>query len=132
MKQVALVLTLGLLIVVFAFGTYAPAQAAPAFEDPQLCINGQLLRVDPTTAPIDVWVVVGWNLDVDFDVANCGGDPALPTVSPNQVWTNGKKNKVEVTVKTDPKAKVLVTFDGKTKTEKADKHGWVEVKFNGK
>jgi hypothetical protein len=132
MKKVALLAILAVGAFVFAFSNYAPAIAAPAFEDPQLCVDGKLLRVDPTTAPIDVWVKVGHNLDVDFDVVNCGGNPDLPTVDPGQVSTDGKKNTVEVTVQTDPKARVIVLFDGKTKTPKANKDGWVNVKFKVK
>ncbi len=127
MKRIVLVLAL--LVSFVALGSTAPALAAPAFEDPQLCVEGRLLRVDPTTAPIDVWVVVGHNLDISFDVATCGGDPTLPTVDPSQVSTDGKKNRVEVTVQTDPKAKVVFFYDGVTKIKKADKHGTVEYKF---
>lgn len=126
MKKIALVLAF--VVSLFALGSHAPALAAPAFEDPQLCVDGKLLRVDPTTAPIDVWVVVGFNLSISYDVMSCGGNPNLPTVEPGQVWTNGKKNTLEVTVKTDPKAKVVFYFDGDTKTKKADKDGWVSAK----
>lgn len=131
MKHLRFVLALGAVLLVV--GSYAPrAAAAPAFEDPQLCVAGKLLRIDPTTAPIDVWVRVGPNVDIDFTVANCGGDSSQPTVDRSQVSTDGKKNKLEVTVQTDPKAKVVFNYGAKTKLMKADKSGLVIIKTKAK
>lgn len=131
MKHLRLVLAIGAVLLVL--GSYAPrAAAAPAFEDPQLCVAGKLLRIDPTTAAIDVWVRVGPNVAIDFTVANCGGDPSQPTVDPCQVTTDGKKNKLEVTVQTDPKAKVVFNYDGKSKLKKADQAGLLTIKTKAK
>lgn len=105
----------------------APVSAAPMFDDPQLCLNGKLLVVAPTTSMIDVFVVVGPDIVVDYVVTDCGGDPILPVVDPSQVTVGSKKNQVEVRVHTAPKTKVIITFDGNSKTFKSDKWGWVEV-----
>lgn len=111
----------------------APASAAPMFDDPQLCVNGKLLRVDPTTAPIDVFVQVGPNLTVDYVIENCGGDPNLPVVDAAQVEVGGHPNWMKVKVNTAPKTKVIFTFDGNEKSDKSNKAGWAEfkVKFKG-
>ncbi len=126
MKKLGTTLVVGaLLLIAAAFAL--PAHAGPMFDDPQLCINGKLFMAVPTTEAIDVFVEVGSNVTVDFNVANCGGDPNLPTVDPSQVTVGGKKNVATVRVQTAPKAKVLLSYDGKSKYFKADKHGWVEV-----
>lgn len=124
MKKLVLLFAVGALLL--SALSFAPrAFAARSFEDPQLCVNGKLLRVDPTTASIDVWVKVGPDVSVSFDVASCGGDPSLPAVEPSQVSYDGKKKHMEVRVQTDPKAQVVITYDCKTKLVKADKQGWV-------
>lgn len=131
MKNLLILLAVGA-VFVGLLSSYAPVQAGMMMDDPQLCVNGKLLRVDPVSAPIDVFVEVGSNLAVDFNVANCGGNPALPVVEASQVTVGDSKDKVEINVQTDPKAKVLVTFDGKSKEYKANKLGWVEVEFKVK
>lgn len=131
MRTLLILLAVGAFL--FALVSYAaPAAAAPMFDDPQLCVNGKLLRVDPTTDPIDVFVQVAPNLTVDYVVTNCGGDPNLPVVDPSQVSVGGKKNEMQVSIQTAPKAKVSVTFDGKTKLVKADKSGWADFKVKVK
>lgn len=127
MRTLFILLAVGVLFV--GFGVPALVRAAPAFEDPQLCVDGMLLRVDPTTDPIDVFVRVGEHLSVDYDVANCGGDPSLPVVDPSQVTVGGGDHELQIRVSTAPKAKVVATFDGKTKLDKADKYGWAKIKF---
>ena len=131
MKNLLILLAVGALLVGF-MSSYGPVSAAPMFDDPQLCVNGKLLIVDPTTAPIDVFVQVGSNVTVDFNVANCGGDPSLPIVEAAQVTVGGKANDMIVSASTAPKAKVFVSYDRKSKEYKADKDGWVEVKFTVK
>jgi hypothetical protein len=133
MKSVLALLATGaflLSVVVFT----APASAAPMFDDPQLCVNGKLLRVEPTTAPIDVFVQVGSNLTVDYVVENCGGDPNLPVVDAAQVEVGGHPNWMKVHVKTEPKTKVIFVFDGHTKIDKSNNAGWADfkVKFKSK
>jgi hypothetical protein len=125
MKNLVIALAVGALFLGLIV-TFAPAQAGFSFEDPQICLNGKLARVDPTTAAIDVWLKVGAGVDVDFNVINCGGNPDLPVIDPSQVSYGGKKNTVEVTVYTAPKAQVEFWYAGKGKTEKADKHGVIE------
>ncbi len=105
----------------------APVSAGPVFDDPQLCVNGKLLRVDPTDAPIDVFVKVGWNVTVDYNVVNCGGDPTLPVVDPAQVSVGGLKNLMQVRVETAPKTFVKFTFDGKVKWDKSNNAGVARV-----
>jgi hypothetical protein len=131
MKNLVIMLAIG----AFFFGLFlsaSPVKAAPAFEDPQLCVNGKLLRVDPTTSPIDVFVQVGANLTVDYNVESCGGDPNFPVLDSSQVSVGGRSNELEVRVQTDPKARAMVTFDGKSKLYKADKQGWIEADFKVK
>ncbi|MCG3139498.1 MAG: hypothetical protein HDKAJFGB_00373 [Anaerolineae bacterium] len=126
MKKLVLMLAVGALLLTAA--PFAlPARAAPMFDDPQLCINGKLFMAVPTTDAIDVFMEVGSNVTLDYNVVNCGGDPNLPVVDPAQVTVGGKKNVVTVRVQTAPKAKVLLSYDGKSKHFKADKYGWVEV-----
>lgn len=127
MRNLVIMLAVGALFLGL-FAAVSPVKAAPAFEDPQLCVNGKLLRVDPTTAPIEVWVQVGSALTVDYTVSHCGGDPELPVVDPAHVSVGGGKNEMVVSVLTDPKAKVVFTFDNRVKTVKADKQGWAEFK----
>lgn len=124
MKRLAWLLALGA-ILVFAFGTPAPARAALSFEDPQLCVNNQLLMVEPTTAGIEVWVRVGPELTVDFNVANCGGDPTLPAVTPDHVKYDGVKNRLEVAVKTKKFTNVLLHWNGNTHERNSGADGWV-------
>lgn len=132
MKNLVIMLAVGAFFLGLAV-TVLPVNASPAFEDPQVCLGREgdpdleLLRVDPTTAPIDVWLRVGPKVVVDYNVVNCGGDPTLPTVDPSQVSVGGDKYQVKVKVLTEPKAKVVFTFGDKSKTVKADKKGWVEV-----
>lgn len=127
MKKIALVFAVGALLV--ALGNYAlQAQAAPAFEDPQLCVGGELMRVDPTTAPIEVWVQVGDDVQVDSNVANCGGNSSEPIVDASHISNTGKKNTLEVTVLTDPNARVILNFDGDAKNHKANESGWAVFK----
>jgi len=112
-------LFLGLAIVAVLLGSVAlatPAFAAFSFEDPQLCVEGKLLRVDPTTAPMEVWVGVGKDVEVSFDVASCGGDPNLPVINPSQVKRNFLKHYAELVVRTSPGADVVIHWDGATNT----------------
>lgn len=131
MRTLLILLAVGALL--FALVSYAaPAAAAPMFDDPQLCVNGKLLVVEPTDAPIDVFVRVGSNVTVDYDVINCGGDPNLPVVDPSQVSVGGGKNELDVRVLTDPKTWVKFTFDGKVKWDKSNKLGLARAHYHAK
>lgn len=76
-------------------------------EDPQLCVNGELLTVIPAT-PEQVFVQVPKNAVVDFEVSNCGGNPDLGIVLPNQVSVL-RSNLMKVTARVPDGT--LVAFD---------------------
>jgi hypothetical protein len=109
------------------FAAAAPAYAVPVFEDPQLCLNGNLLRVDPTTQPIEVWVSAGSHVEADFDVENCGGDPNLPTVHPENFLNVGFGKIVTVVVKTKKHTDVVFHWDGDTFTKNSGNNKWIVV-----
>lgn len=126
MRYIVLLLAVGALFWGL-FATTSPALAG-VYEDPQLCVNGKLLRVDPTTAPIEVWVQVGPELTVDYTVVNCGGDPDLAVIDPSHVSVGGSGNQMAVKVQTEPRARVSISFGERSKIFKADKHGWIVVR----
>ncbi len=125
MKKIALVLVF--VVSLFALGSYASALAAPAFEDPQVCLNGQLLMIEPTTESIEVWLGVGPNVNVDFDILNCGGDPNLPVLEPSHVLHNQFGSWVEVAVKTKKHTNVLFHWGGQTYTKNSGYDKWIFV-----
>lgn len=127
MKFLALMLALGALLFA-AILTPPPARAALSFEDPQLCVNGKLLMIEPTTAGIEVWVRVGPDLTVDFDVLNCAGDVTLPVVAASHVTHDGKKNWLEVSVQTEKDTDIKVHWDGDTTVKKSGKDAWAYFK----
>ena len=124
MKHIAILAALG--AVLFAsFLTAAPAHAGLSFEDPQLCINGKLLMIEPTTASIEVWVIVGPKLDVDFDVTHCGGNPSLPVIAPDHVSHNGIGKWATALIKTKKHSDVSILWDGVTHTLNSGNDVWV-------
>ena len=127
MKRLALLLALGA-ILFSAFLTPAPARAALSFEDPQLCINGKLLMVEPTTAGIEVWVRVAPGMTVDFNVVNCGGDPNLPVVAGDHVYYNGKAKWIEAVVMTKKHTNVRFDWDGKSVIKNSGNDIWIYAK----
>ncbi|HZQ08658.1 MAG TPA: hypothetical protein VFD70_18900 [Anaerolineae bacterium] len=131
MKYFIAIFVLGALLLGLFVST-PTAWARPAFEDPQLCINDKLLIVEPTTAPVVVWVSVGRNVSVDFNVENCGGDPNLPVIEEDHVRFNGEKSKADIVVLTAPKTKVNFEYGDKSKTQKSDKFGLIDVEFKAK
>lgn len=124
-----------LLFALVAFGlatlvmlAYTPsASAAPAFEDPQICLNGKLLMVEPTNAPIEAWLDVGPGVHVDFNVANCGGDPNLPIFAANHVLHANIGNWATLAVKTRKHTDVSVLWDGNTYTFNSGRNNWIFV-----
>lgn len=126
MRYIVLLLAVGALFLGI-LASASPAMAS-AWEDPQLCVNGKLLRVDPVNAPIEVWVQVGSDLAVDYVVANCGGDPNLPVLDESHVSVGGSGNQMAVKVQTEPRARVSISFGERSKIFKADKHGWIVVR----
>ncbi len=126
MRIPVLLITVGALVAGLLV-TAAPALAVPVFEDPQLCLNGKLLRVDPTTAPIEVWVSAGRQVTPDFNVVNCGGDPSLPTVHPENYLNVGVGKWVTIAVKTKKKTDVVFQWDGETFVKNSGKDKWIVV-----
>lgn len=127
MKRLALVLAIGAVIFSSLLNA-APARAALSFEDPQLCVNGKLLMIEPTTAGIEVWVRVGPDLVVDFDVTHCGGDPSLPVIAPDHVSHNGKTKWLEAAVLTKKHTDVVFDWNGNTTTKNSGSDFWVYAK----
>ena len=117
-------------IVALLFASFlnpAPARAALSFEDPQLCVNGNLLMVEPTTAPIEVWVKAGSALTLDFDVAHCGGDPTLPVIDQDHVKRGGPKHELSGKIKTKKYTNVLIHWQGATYTKNSGPDGLIFV-----
>lgn len=127
MKRISLLLALGA-ILFSAFLTPSAARAALSFEDPQLCVDGRLLMVEPTTAGIEVWVRVGPQTALDFNVVNCGGDPTLPVVQADHVYTDGKAKWLEVLVMTKKHTNVKFDWDGTQVTKNSGNDIWVYAK----
>lgn len=124
MKRVALVLAIGALLT--AFVTLAsPAYAVPVFEDPQVCLNGNLLMVEPTTAPIEVWVSAGRQVDVDLNITNCGGNPNLPALEADHVFNVGVGKWVTIAVETKKHTDVLFHWNGETITKNSGNNKWI-------
>ena len=124
MKYVAITLAIGA-IIFGAFLTPAPAKAALSFEDPQLCVNGKLLMVEPTTAGIEVWVRVGPKLTVDFDVTHCGGNPALPVIAPDHVSYDGIGKMMDGIIHTAKHTNVVILWNGHTSVRNSGPDEWI-------
>lgn len=131
MKRTALFLAFGaLLFTLVAFASRA--YAGPVFEDPQACLNGNLLMVEPTTAPIEVWVVAGKKVDVDLNIVNCGGNPAFPALEADHLSTGGGAKQVTVTVETATNTDVLFFWDGESFSKNSGNSNWVTVELKVK
>ena len=76
------------LVLLFSSAPTALAKSGWGLEDPQLCVNGQLLTVVPAR-PAEVFVTVPKGASVDFVVEDCGGDPTYKVVPSNHVFTLG-------------------------------------------
>lgn len=96
------------------------------WEDPQLCVNGELLTVVPAE-PSDVSVTLPLNATYDTDVASCGGDPTQGVIT--NVTKKGNGHKMEVTVQTTPGTVVTFAYNGDTETRSSG-GGKVKVKFD--
>lgn len=126
MKFVALTLAIGA-IIFGAFLTPAPAKAALSFEDPQLCVNGKLLMIEPTTAGIEVWVRVGPKLTVDFNVADCGGNPSLPVIPADHVSYDGPGKRLEGLIHTAKHTDVIIHWAGQTVVRNSGGDEWIRA-----
>jgi hypothetical protein len=124
MKFVAITLALGA-IIFGAFLSPAPAKAALSFEDPQLCVNGELLMIEPTTAGIEVWVRVGPEVTVDFNVADCGGNPSLPVIAPDHVSYDGSNSVLDSVIQTEDHTRVLIHWSGRRMTRNSGNDEWI-------
>jgi hypothetical protein len=98
-------------------------------EDPQLCVNGQLLTVAPAE-PADVFVIVPKDAKVEFSVDACGGDPTLGVVPIENVTFKGR-NMVRVTAETVNGTQVTFNWSGQTLTDIA-RRGEASAKFKTK
>lgn len=126
MKRIALLLAVGALLATF-FALASPAYAVPVFEDPQVCLNGKLLMVEPTTAGIEVWVSAGQQVDVDLDITSCGGDPTLPALEADHLLNVGVGEWVTIAVKTEKYTDVVFHWDGQTFTKNSGNNKWIVV-----
>jgi hypothetical protein len=118
--------------VLFLLLTNAPTASARngwGLEDPQLCVNGQLLTVVPAE-PADVFVTVPKNAHVDYVVESCGGDSTVGVVPPGNVTFKGG-NMLRVDAETDNGTEVAFTWNGQTVTDVA-KRGEASAKFKTK
>jgi hypothetical protein len=95
--------------------------APPAFarngwglEDPQLCVNGELLTVIPA-APSQVFVQVPMQATVDYAVENCGGDPTEGVVPSSNVNVQGA-NQMSVAAQVPDGTTVIFNWGGTTAT----------------
>ena len=113
MKKLALValLVFGIFALALVYKT-PTVSAAPAFEDPQICLNGKLLMVEPTTAPLEAWIDVGPGVHVDFNVAHCGGNPNLPVFAADHVLHTLPGNWGTLVVVTKKHTDVNILWDG--------------------
>lgn len=128
MKKILLGALLSLGIVSSILITRAPAaSAAPAFEDPQACLNGKLLMVEPTTAGIEAWLDVGPGVKVDLNVADCGGDPNQPAFAADHVLHTQVANWATLAVKTKKHTDVTVLWRGSTFTLNSGSDNWIVV-----
>lgn len=126
MKRVALVLAVGALLLT-SIALAAPAYAVPVFEDPQVCLNGNLLMVEPTTAAIEVWVSAGRKVDIDLDITNCGGNPNLPALEADHVLPVGVGKYVTIAVQTKKHTNVLFHWNGGTLVKNSGNNEWIIV-----
>lgn len=126
MKRIALLLAVGALLATFV-ASASPAYAVPVFEDPQVCLNGNLLMVEPTTAGIEVWVSAGRQVDVNLNVAECGGDPNLPVLAADHVLNVGVGKWVTIAVQTKKNTDVLFHWGGETFTKNSGNNKWIVV-----
>jgi len=125
MKRVALLLVVGALLYSF-IALASPAYAVPVFEDPQVCLNGNLLMVEPTTpAGIEVWISAGHKVEVDLDITSCGGDPNLPTLEADHILPIGVGKWVTIAVQTQKNTDVLFHWNGGTITKNSGNNEWI-------
>ena len=110
--------------IVVGFANAPVASARYGLEDPQLCINGVLLKVVPAV-PSDVTVVVPQEATVNSDVRACGGDPALGVITQ---YSFDKGPKIRVTAAAPDGTPVLFTYNGDSKLRVSD-DGSAQAKF---
>ncbi len=124
MKACLMILAVAVIMVLVLTST-PTASARFQMEDPQLCVNGQLLSV-AFVQHGEAYVAVPQDAEVDFNVANCGGnDDPVPA---DHVTYIGK-NKMTVVAVTADDSLVGFTYNGKTFLKRAD-DGTAQAKFN--
>jgi hypothetical protein len=124
MRIPVLLLTVGALVAGLLVPA-TPAQAVPVFEDPQICLNGNLLMVEPTTQPIEVWVSAGSQVVADFNIVNCGGNPSLPVLHADNLLNVGIGKWVTIAVKTKRHTDVVFHWDGEDFVKNSGKNKWI-------
>jgi hypothetical protein len=130
MKTLFIALAVGILVLGASLGA-GTALAGFSFEDPQACLNGQLLSVVPSTES-ESWLYVGDDVEVDLGVESCGGQAEL-AFHGDHVLTGAKKaDGFEVQVQSVPGASVTVTYAGKVQVKDVNGKGWAMFKLKAK
>jgi hypothetical protein len=116
-------------VVVLVMASAPPALARNGWglEDPQLCVNHQLLTVMPA-APTDVFVQVP--KQANFGYSGCGLDPDIPVVPIGNVSVQGV-NFLRVSVQSRDGTAVVFTWGDETVVGIAE-DGVATAKFNVK
>jgi hypothetical protein len=124
MKAYFVILAVAVTIVLVLTNT-PTASARFQLEDPQLCVNGQLLSV-AFAHDGEAYVSVPQDAEVDFNLADCGGnDEVIPA---DNVMYNGK-NKMTVVAVTADDNFVAFSYNGKVFVKRAV-DGVAQAKFN--
>jgi hypothetical protein len=113
-------------VLALALTTVPAAQASFGFEDPQLCVNGHLLVVQPVE-PNNVFVSIPPGTAVDYNVSDCGGDATQPVVPAANVTFDGKKQ-MEVRASVAKHVNVTFSYNGSSETHQSG-NGNVKAKF---
>ncbi len=129
-RLISFVAAAGLFVLLFSLSPTGSAKACGGrwgCADPELCVNSQLLTITPSpSVGGNAYVMAPASADVDFNVVNCGGtqDP----LAQSHFFTGGR-NKLVVTVLTDPRAPVTITYGDQSVT-RSNSLGVVVVAFN--
>lgn len=115
---VSFIAVFAVVVLIMASSPAAFASNGWGLEDPQLCVNGQLLTVLPA-APTDVYVTVPKTADVDFQVEDCGGKSRLGVVPFDNVTYQGN-NKLWLTAATSDGTSVAFSWNGQSVVDVAE------------
>lgn len=115
------------LFLVLTNASPALARNGWGLEDPQLCVNGELLTVIPA-GPTDVYVQVPKRATVDFVVEDCGGKSKQGVVLQNHVVYLGA-NAMRVSAFAESGTQVTFSWSGQTVVDVA-RLGVATAKFD--